>query len=65
MPLLHLQLLEQLRQWIVPSDQRHLSGFAEIMAAILLSQSACLNRWIPKLSQRSTELTPKSGLHCT
>jgi hypothetical protein len=52
MPHLHLQLFDQLRQWITPADQRHLSGFAEIMAAILLSQSACLSRWIPNLSHR-------------
>jgi hypothetical protein len=52
MPPLHLQLFDQLRQWITPADQRHLSGFAEIMAAILLSQSACLSRWIPNLSHR-------------
>jgi hypothetical protein len=49
---LHLQLLEQLRQWIVPSDQRHLKVFAEIMAAMLQSQSACLSRWIPLLGHR-------------
>lgn len=52
MPHLHLQLFDQLRQWITPADQRHLSRFAEIMAAILLSQSACLSRWIPNLSHR-------------
>jgi hypothetical protein len=51
-PYLHLQLHEQLRQWIVPSDQRHLKVFAEIMAAMLQSQSACLSRWIPLLGHR-------------
>jgi DNA-binding transcriptional regulator YbjK len=41
-PYLHLQLHEQLRQWIEPLDQRHLKVFSEIMAAMLQSQSACL-----------------------
>jgi hypothetical protein len=51
-PYLHLQLFEQLRQWILPLDQRHLKVFAEIMAAMLQSQSACLSRWIPLLGHR-------------
>jgi len=45
--LLYLQLLEQLSQWIKPQDKRHLQGFAEIVAAILQSQSACLSHWLP------------------
>ena len=49
---LHLQLHEQLRQWIEPLDQRHLKVFSEIMAAMLQSQSACLSRWIPLLGHR-------------
>jgi hypothetical protein len=52
MPHLYRQLLEQLRQWIKPKDQRHLQGFAEVVAAILQSQSACLSRWLPDLSHR-------------
>lgn len=52
MPYLHTQLFEQLRQWIIPEDKRHLKVFAEIMASILLSSSACLNRWIPFLGHR-------------
>lgn len=54
-PHLYRQLLEQLRQWIVPQDQRHLQNFAEIIAAILLSQRACLNHWLPYLSHRSCQ----------
>ncbi len=37
-PLLYRQLLEQLRQWIVPKDRRHLQGFAESVAAITSSE---------------------------
>lgn len=49
---LYRQLLEQLRQWIEPKDQRHLQGFAEVVASILQAQSACLSRWLPYLSHR-------------
>lgn len=52
MPHLHIQLLNQLCQWISPKDQRHLTVFAEIIAAILLTQNASLGRWIPRLSHR-------------
>lgn len=52
-PHLYRQLLEQLRQWIEPKAQRHLQGFAEVVAAILQSQSACLSRWLPYLSHRN------------
>lgn len=34
-PQLHRQLLEQLRQWIVPEDRRHLQGYAEIVELAL------------------------------
>jgi len=51
-PHLYRQLLEQLRQWIEPKDQRHLQGFAEVVAAILQSESACLSQWLPYLSHR-------------
>jgi hypothetical protein len=51
-PLLYRQLQDQLRQWVKPKDQRHLQGFAEIIAAILQSKSACLGEWIPYLSHR-------------
>jgi len=54
-PLLYLQLLEQLSQWIKPPDKRHLQGFAEIVAAILQSQSACLSHWLPYLSHRDCQ----------
>ncbi len=37
-PLLYRQLQDQLRQWVKPKDQRHLQGFAEIVAAILQSE---------------------------
>jgi hypothetical protein len=51
-PLLYRQLLEQLRQWIVPKDRRHLQNFAEIVAAILQAESGCLSDWLPYLSHR-------------
>ncbi len=51
-PLLYRQLHDQLSQWVQPKDQRHLQGFAEIVAAILQSGEACLGRWIPYLSHR-------------
>ena len=51
-PPLYRQLLAQLRQWVEPKDQRHLKGCAEIVAAILQSQQACLSRWLPYLSHR-------------
>ena len=51
-PHLYRQLLEQLRQWIEPKEQRHLQGFAEVVAAILQSESACLSQWLPYLSHR-------------
>jgi hypothetical protein len=54
-PLLYLQLFEQLSQWIKPQDKRHLQGFAEIVAAILQSQSACLSHWLPYLSHRDCQ----------
>lgn len=52
-PHLYRQLLEQLRQWIKPKDKRHLQGFAEVVAAILQSQRACLSQWLPYLSHRN------------
>ena len=51
-PHLYRQLLTQLRQWVKPKDQRHLKGCAEIVAAILQSEHACLSRWLPYLSHR-------------
>jgi len=54
-PQLHRQLFEQLRQWIVPEDRRHLQGCAEIVGAILQSQSACLSHWLPYLSHRDCQ----------
>jgi hypothetical protein len=51
-PLLYRQLLVQLRQWVSPKDQRHLQGFAEAVAAILLSESAAFGKWLPYLSHR-------------
>lgn len=54
-PLLYRQLQDQLRQWVRPKDQRHLQGFAEIVAAILLSESACLGEWIPYLGHRGCQ----------
>lgn len=54
-PQLYRQLFEQLRQWIVPEDRRHLQGYAEIVGAILQSQSACLSHWLPYLSHRACQ----------
>jgi hypothetical protein len=55
MPQLYRQLLEQLGQWLVPKDFRHLKNCAEIVAAILESESACLAHWIPYLSHRDCQ----------
>ena len=54
-PLLHTQLRSQLSQWIIPQDKRHLDGFAENVAAILQSQSACLSHWLTYLSHRDCQ----------
>jgi hypothetical protein len=54
-PPLYRQLHEQLSQWIRLKDRRHLTVFAEIIAAILLSQSACMSHWLPFLSHRSCQ----------
>jgi hypothetical protein len=55
LPLLYRQLQDQLRQWVKPKDQRHLQGFAEILAAILQSSSACFGKWISYLRHRGCE----------
>jgi Transposase DDE domain len=54
-PPLYRQLSEQLRQWITPKDRRHLTGFSEVLGAILMSESACMSRWLPYLSHRDCE----------
>lgn len=54
-PLLYRQLQEQLSQFIQPKDKRHLSVFSENVAAILLSGSSCLGRWIKFLSHRDCQ----------
>jgi Transposase DDE domain len=54
-PQLYRQLLEQLSQWIIPKDLRHLKNCAEIVAAILESESACAAHWIPYLSHRECQ----------
>jgi hypothetical protein len=41
-PQLHRQLLDQFSQWIIPKDQCLLKNCAEVVAAILQSESACL-----------------------
>lgn len=51
-PLLHRQLQEQLSQFIHPQDKRHLEVLAENLAAILLSESGCLSRWLKFLQHR-------------
>jgi hypothetical protein len=45
-------LQDQLGQWVLPQDRRHLQGVAESVAAILQSQSAVLGKWIPYLTHR-------------
>jgi hypothetical protein len=52
-PQLYRQLQTQLSQWITPKDKRHLTVFAENIAAILQSQSGCLSYWLTYLSHRS------------
>jgi hypothetical protein len=54
-PQLYRQLLEQLGQWLVPKDLRHLKNCAEIVAASLESESACAAHWIPYLSHRQCQ----------
>lgn len=51
-PLLYRQLQDQLGQWVLPQDRRHLQGVAEAVAAILQSQSAVLGKWLPYLTHR-------------
>ena len=53
--LLYHQLSDQLGQWIVPEDKRHLTGFSEIVAAILQAQSASISHWLPFLSHRDCQ----------
>jgi hypothetical protein len=60
MPQLYRQLLTQLRQWIHPTDQRHLQGFAEAVSGILQSESGCPSHWLPYLSHR--DCTARSHL---
>ena len=49
---LYRQLFNRLSQWIIPKDLRHLTNYAEIVAAILSAESASLAHWIPDLSHR-------------
>jgi hypothetical protein len=60
-PLLYRQLQDQLSQWVQPKDQRHLQGFAEIVAAVLQSGQSCLGRWIPYLSHRPCQARAHMG----
>jgi len=52
-PHLYRQLQTQLSQWITPKDKRHLTVFAENIAAILQAKSGCLSHWLTYLSHRS------------
>lgn len=52
---LHRQLFDQLNQWIIPKDLRHLTNCAEIVAAIISAESASLAHWIPYLSHRDCQ----------
>lgn len=54
-PLLYRQLQDQLSQFIHPKDKRHLVVFSENVAAILLSGSGCLGRWLKFLSHRDCQ----------
>lgn len=54
-PLLYRQLHTQFRQWIEPKDKRHLKVFAENVAAILQTQSACLSHWLSYLDHRDCQ----------
>lgn len=51
-PLPYLQLIQHFRPFIQPQDQRHLTVFSEIIAAIVLSGSATISHWLPFLSHR-------------
>jgi hypothetical protein len=55
MPQLYRELSEQLSQWVIPSDRRHLQVLAEILGAILSSGSGCLSHWLPYLSHRDCQ----------
>jgi Transposase DDE domain len=52
-PHLYRQLQTQLSQWVTPKDKRHLTVFAENIAAIVQAQSGCLSHWLTYLSHRS------------
>jgi hypothetical protein len=52
---LYRQLFNQLSQWIIPKDLRHLTNCAEIVAAMLSAESASLAHWIPYLSHRDCQ----------
>lgn len=60
-PQLYRQLEDQLRQWVLPKDRRHLQGYAEAIAAILQSGSACLSHWLPFLSHRDCGARAQMG----
>ncbi|WP_404790573.1 transposase [Altericista sp. CCNU0014] len=51
-PQLYRQLQTQLSQWVTPKDKRHLTVFAENIAAILQAQSGSLSHWLTYLSHR-------------
>jgi hypothetical protein len=59
-PHLYSQMLPQFRQWIQPIDRRHLQGYAEMVSAILQSESGCPSHWLPYLSHR--DCTARSHL---
>jgi len=60
-PELYRQLRTQLSQWVTPEDQRHLTGCAEMVAAILQSRTGCLSRWLPYLSHRNCKARAHLG----
>lgn len=60
-PPLYRQMEDQLRQYVLPVDRRHLQGYAEAVAAILQSGSACLSHWLPFLDHRGCKARAHMG----
>ena len=49
-PHFYSQIFTQMRQWINPTDRRHLQGFSEAVSSILQAESGCPSHWLPYLS---------------
>ena len=52
-PHLYSQMFTQMRQWINPTDRRHLQGFSEAVSRILQAESGCPSHLLPYLSHRN------------